>query len=44
MKTRDLISIMGVLQRAERGIKTGTMPKELAMKYVMAKAFGYAIR
>lgn len=44
IRTPDLIRVMRVLQEAERGIKTGAMPKELSMKYVMAKAFGYAFK
>lgn len=44
IRTGDLIRVMRVLQSAEQGIKTGSMPKELSMKYVMAKAFGYALR
>lgn len=43
IKTDDLINVMSVLHRAESGIKTGTMPKEVAMKYVMARTFGLAM-
>lgn len=43
IKTDDLINVMAALHRAESGIKTGTMPKEVAMKYVMARTFGLAM-